>query len=129
MENLKKKKVEENTVGKNKVSIPTLNLPINEVKIVVEEEEVEKVEISNILTRESLINDLKNTKIELPEKFKKKEKKESDKENQPHEENLQFFTRHLILFWMLFISIIKINIIPIFILLGGRIDWMILANS
>lgn len=98
MENLKKKKVEENTVGKNKVSIPTLNLPINEVKIVVEEEEVEKVEISNILTRESLINDLKNTKIELPEKFKKKEKKESDKENQPHEENLQFFTRHLILF-------------------------------
>lgn len=39
MDVLKKKKVEETTIGKNNISIPSLNIPnINEHKVVIEQE-------------------------------------------------------------------------------------------
>ena len=49
-----------------------------------------------MLNRRLLIDDLKSTKIELPAKFRKKERGEN-KENEVGD-GLQFFTRHLILF-------------------------------
>jgi dsDNA-binding SOS-regulon protein len=69
-------------VGKNQVSIPVLNLPSkNHAKVTIEEEQVETVEVDFSLSREALIKELKNTRIELPEKYKAKKINESDGRN------------------------------------------------
>ena len=61
-------------VGKNNILIPSLNLPNkNEnVKVLIEEEQVEQFHLPEEPTRESIIQDLKNTIIQLPQKFKMK---------------------------------------------------------
>jgi hypothetical protein len=53
-----------------------LNLPNkNNPKIIIEEEKVEQVRVEDF-GREALIRDLKNTRIELPERFRMKKSEE-----------------------------------------------------
>lgn len=47
-------------------------------KITVEEEQVEQINIPMELSREDIIRDLKNTRIELPDKFKPKKSNEDN---------------------------------------------------
>lgn len=63
-----------NQVGKNHIVIPTLHLPIKNEgkKITFDQEEVEQLIIPEQNSRQMLIQDLKNTKIELPAKFRQK---------------------------------------------------------
>jgi hypothetical protein len=69
----KKKVGEETTVGKNNISIPALVLPnrSNDGNVRIEEEEVKKIDVGK-KSREDIIRDLKETKFDLPERYKKK---------------------------------------------------------
>ena len=74
----------ETQVGKNNVMIPTLVLPTRSEgkKITIEEEEVESLVIPQKNIRDLLIQDLKNTKIELPMKFRPKKTVDNPPEEQ-----------------------------------------------
>ena len=56
MDVIKKKTDQETVVGKNSISIPSLNIPnINEKKVIFEEEEVKQVEIPDIMNKQAVI--------------------------------------------------------------------------
>jgi CRISPR/Cas system CSM-associated protein Csm5 (group 7 of RAMP superfamily) len=66
-ENRRERNCETQMVGKNQVSIPVLNLPNkSNSRVTIEEELVEQVKVNINESREELIKDLKNTRIELP---------------------------------------------------------------
>ena len=90
-----RKKKEPEEVEENSFTIPALKMPSNEKEneveeyeenhLKVEEEEVETLQFKE-LSKEELIQSLKNTKIELPAKFKNKEDPEVQKEAKVIEE-------------------------------------------
>jgi hypothetical protein len=66
-ENRRGRGSETQMVGKNQVSIPVLNLPSKgNSRVTIEEEMVEQIKVNIDESREDVIKDLKNTRIELP---------------------------------------------------------------
>lgn len=76
------KQLETQVVGKNSVVIPVLHLPnkIDNTKIIVQEEPVQQVKITAQMSRQALIRDLKNTRIELPDRLLLKGKKSQEEQ-------------------------------------------------